>query len=135
MYEGLIEFIESSIFGLANKITSEEENGLKQLHSILGMLLGFAEKNPGMTRVLIGDALVHEHERLQARINQLHDRIEATLKQCLRVAATQGHDEPDPAVRANLLISYVTGRWHQYAKSGFKRLPTEQWEKQWPLLV
>jgi TetR/AcrR family transcriptional regulator len=135
MFEGLIEFIETSLFGLANKITAEEENGLKQLHAILSMLLGFAEKNPGMTRVLIGDALVNENERLQARINQLHDRMEATLKQCLRVAATQGHDEPDPAVRANVLMCYVAGRWHQYAKSGFKRKPTEGTEKQLPLLI
>jgi len=135
MFEGLIEFIESSIFGVANKITSEEENGLKQLHAILMMLLGFAEKNPGMTRVLIGDALVYEHQRLQARINQLHDRIEATLRQCLRVAATQGHEEPEPAARANMLLCYVAGRWHQYAKSGFKRLPTEMWDKQWALLL
>ena len=73
MYEGLIEFIEESLFGLVNKITGEEENGAKQLHAILAMLLGFAEKNPGMTRVLIGDALVNEDPRLQARINQLHD--------------------------------------------------------------
>src|SRR3972149_5713411 len=133
MFEGLIEFIETSIFGLANKITSEEENGLKQLHAVLGMLLGFAEKNPGMTRVLTGDALVNEHERLQARINQLHDRIEATLRQCLRVAANQGHDEPDPAARANVLLCYVIGRWHQYAKSGFKRSPPAQWAKHRPL--
>ena len=89
MFEGLIEFIEESVFGLVNKITGEEENGAKQLHAILAMLLGFAEKNPGMTRVLIGDALVNEDPRLQARINQLHDKLEATLKQCLRVAATQ----------------------------------------------
>jgi TetR/AcrR family transcriptional regulator len=135
MFEGLIEFIETSLFGLANKITSEEENGLKQLHAILAMLLGFADKNPGMTRVLIGDALVNENERLQARINQLHDRIEATLRQCLRVASTQGHDEPEPAARANVLMCYVTGRWHQYAKSGFKRLPSEQWDKQWGQLI
>jgi TetR/AcrR family transcriptional regulator len=135
MFEGLIEFIETSLFGLVNQITAEEENGLKQLHAILAMLLGFAEKNPGMTRVLIGDALVNENQRLQARINQLHDRIEATLKQCLRVASTQGYDEPEPAARANLMVCYVTGRWHQYAKSGFKRLPSEQWEKQWSRLV
>ena len=135
MFEGLIEFIETSIFGVANKITSEEEDGVKQLHAILAMLLGFADKNPGMTRVLIGDALVNENERLQARINQLHDRIEATLKQCLRVATTQGHEEADPAARANVLMCYVIGRWHQYAKSGFKRLPADQWEKQWRLLV
>jgi len=138
MFEGLIEFIEETLFGLVNKITAEEENGLKQIHAILSSLLGFAEKNPGMTRVLVGDALVNEDERLQARINQLHDRLEATLKQCLRVAATQGHEAPggtDPGPQANLLLCYVMGRWQQYAKSGFKRKPTELWEKQWPLLA
>ncbi|MCC6474264.1 MAG: nucleoid occlusion factor SlmA [Burkholderiales bacterium] len=135
MYEGLIEFIESSIFGVANRIASEEENGLKQLHALLSLLLSFAEKNPGMTRVLIGDALVHENPRLQARINQVHERIEATLRQCLRVASTQGHEEPEPAARASLLMCWVTGRWHQYAKGGFKRLPTEGWEKVWPILI
>jgi TetR/AcrR family transcriptional regulator len=135
MFEGLIEFIENSIFGLVNKITAEEENGLKQIHAILASLLGFAEKNPGMTRVLIGDALVTEDARLQARINQLHDRLEATLKQCLRVAATQDEQESDPAAKANLLLCYVVGRWQQFAKSGFKRTPAELWEKQWPLLV
>jgi TetR/AcrR family transcriptional regulator len=135
MFEGLIEFIENSIFGLVNKITAEEENGVKQIHAILASLLGFAEKNPGMTRVLIGDALVNEDARLQARINQLHDRLEATLKQCLRVAATQDDQESDPVAKANLLLCYVVGRWHQFAKSGFKRTPAELWEKQWPLLV
>ncbi|HYT16172.1 MAG TPA: nucleoid occlusion factor SlmA [Burkholderiales bacterium] len=135
MFEGLIEFIEQSLFGLMNKITAEEDNGLKQIHAILASLLSFAEKNPGMTRVLTGDALVNEDERLQTRINQLHDRLEATLKQCLRVAATQGHEEPDPTAKANLLLCYVIGRWQQFAKSGFKRLPSELWDKQWPLLV
>jgi TetR/AcrR family transcriptional regulator len=141
MYEGLIEFIEQTVFGLANKIVAEEENGLAQLRGIVAMLLGFAEKNPGMTRVLIGDALVNEDERLQARINQLHDRIEATLKQCLRLAATQAGDSApaadaaDPAPRANLILAYVVGRWHQFAKSGFRRKPTELAERQWPLLA
>jgi len=140
MFEGLIEFIEQTLFGLVNKITAEEENGLKQLHAILASLLGFAEKNPGMTKVLTGDALVNEDERLQARINQLHDRLEATLKQCLRVAASQGAEAgvqaaPDPSAHANMLLCYVVGRWHQFAKSGFRRLPTELWEKQWSLLV
>jgi len=139
MYEGLIEFIESSVFGLANKITAEQESGVQQLHSTIAMLLGFAEKNPGMTRVLIGDALVNENERLQARINQLHDRIEATLKQCLRVASTQQAEgdvsEPDPAVRANMILCYVIGRWHQFAKSGFKRRPTEGFDAQAPYLI
>src|SRR5512134_1903210 len=141
MFEGLIEFIEESLFGLINKITGEEEDGAKQLHAILAMLLGFAEKNPGMTRVLIGDALVNEDPRLQARINQLHDKLEATLKQCLRVAATQGVEsggaatEDESTPRANALLCYVVGRWHQFEKSGFKRLPTAGFEKQAPLLI
>jgi TetR/AcrR family transcriptional regulator len=141
----LIEFIEKTLFSLVNKITADEEDGLKQVHAILASLLSFAEKNPGMTRVLIGDALVNEDERLQARINQLHDRLEATLKQCLRMADTQGRDDPvhagdahaapDEGARANLLLCYVIGRWQQFAKSGFKRHPSELWDKQWPLLV
>ena len=145
MFEGLIEFIEQSVFGLINKITTDEDDGLKQIQAILSSLLGFAEKNPGMTRVLVGDALVNEDERLQVRINQLHDRLEATLKQCLRVAVTQGKaasagesgvdPAADPGPRANLLLCYVIGRWQQYAKSGFKRIPSELWEKQWPLLA
>ncbi|HXC40259.1 MAG TPA: nucleoid occlusion factor SlmA [Burkholderiales bacterium] len=150
MFEGLIEFIESSIFGVANKITADEENGLKQLYAMVNMLLGFAETNPGMTRVLIGDALVNENDRLQARINQLMDRIEATLKQCLRLAATQAveaaqaaggdtakppESAADPSPQANLILCYVIGRWHQFAKSGFKKKPTEGADKQLPLLL
>jgi TetR/AcrR family transcriptional regulator len=137
MFEGLIEFIEETLFGLINKITGEEKSGLKQLEAITVMLLGFAQKNRGMTRVLIGDALVHENERLQLRINQLHDRVEATLKQALRFAAGQ-HElraTPDPAARANLIMSYVTGRWHQFAKSGFKRDPMQYWNEQWRSLL
>jgi TetR/AcrR family transcriptional regulator len=137
MYEGLIGFIEESVFGLINKIGTEQESGLKQAHATAAMLLSFAEKNPGMTRVLIGDVLLNEDERLQARINQLHDRLEATLKQSLRLAATQGEIDKntDVAAQANLMLAYITGRWHQYAKSGFKRLPTELWQKQGPMLL
>ena len=137
MFEGLIEFIESSLFGLINKITAEETNGLKQVHGILAMLLGFAEKNPGMTRVLIGDALVNEDERLQHRINQLHDRLETTLKQCLRFAANAKEipENADVVAHANLMLAFVVGRWHQYAKSGFKRDPLEAWPPQWRALV
>ena len=100
-------------------------------------LLGFAKKNPGMTRVLIGDALVNEDERLQARINQLHDRLEATLKQSLRFAVSEKQipENTDAAAQANLMIAFVVGRWHQFAKSGFRRDPTEQWAAQWPALV
>ena len=137
MYEGLIGFVEETVFGLINKISAEQESGLKQTHAIASMLLSFAEKNPGMTRVLIGDALVNEDERLQTRINQLHDRLEATLKQSLRLAATQGEIDKDADVtaQANLMLAYIIGRWHQFAKSGFKRLPTELWQKQGPMLL
>jgi TetR/AcrR family transcriptional regulator len=137
MFEGLIEFIEETLFGLINKITSEEKSGLKQLESIVAMLLGFAQKNRGMTRVLIGDALVHENERLQLRINQLHDRVETTLKQALRFAAGQNElpAAADPSARANLIMSFVAGRWHQFAKSGFKRDPMQYWNEQLRLLI
>ena len=137
MFEGLIEFIEESIFGLINKITTDEKSGVKQLEAMLTMLLGFAKKNPGMTRVLIGDALVNENERLQTRINQLHDRLEASIKQALRFASNQNElpADMDAAAQANLLMCYVTGRWHQYAKSGFKREPMEHWAGQWRELI
>ena len=137
MFEGLIGFIEETIFGLVNKITAEQQSGLGQLEAILSMLLGFARKNRGMTRVLIGDALVNENERLQLRINQLHDRLEATLKQCLRFAATEKEipESVDPAAHANLLLCFVVGRWHQFAKSGFKRDPMELWAQQWKQLI
>ncbi len=132
MFEGLIEFIEQTLFGFINKISSEETGGMKQIEAILSLLLGFASKNPGMTRVLIGEALVHENERLQGRINQLQDRLEATLKQCLRFARSQEEiGEIDEAMEANLLMCFVVGRWHQYAKSGFRRDPMEFWPAQW----
>ena len=133
MFEGLIEFIEQTLFALINKITSEEKSGTRQMEAIVGVLLGFSQKNKGMTRVLIGDALVHEDEKLQARINQLHDRLEAALKQAVRFGVTQNeiHAETDAAACANLILSFVTGRWHQFAKSGFKRDPAELWNRQW----
>jgi TetR/AcrR family transcriptional regulator len=137
MFEGLIEFIEQTVFTLLNKIAAEEKSGLRQIEAMIGVLLGFAQKNRGMTRVLIGDALVNEDERLQARINQLHDRLEATLKQALRFGATQQEIAAgvDAAAQANLLMSFVTGRWHQFAKSGFKRDPVELWKLQWRQLL
>jgi TetR/AcrR family transcriptional regulator len=137
MYEGLIEFIEQTLFALINKITSEEKSGTRQIDAIVGVLLGFAQKNRGMTRVLIGDALVHENERLQARINQLHDRLEAALKQAIRFGVTQKEiaEDVDATACANVILSFVTGRWHQFAKSGFKRDPVELWPKQWQQLM
>ncbi len=136
MFEGLIEFIEQTVFGLVNKITTEEQDGLKQVEGILALLLGFAQKNRGMTRVLIGDALVNEDERLQQRINQFLDRVETTLKQSLRIAATQGRLDADADIgaHANLLLCYVVGRWNQFGKSGYTRDPMAQWPQQWSIL-
>jgi TetR/AcrR family transcriptional regulator len=137
MFEGLIGFIEQTLFALVNKITSEEKSGVRQLETILGILLAFAQKNRGMTRVLVGDALVNEDERLQTRINQLHERLEAALKQALRFGVSQGEiaQEVDIAAQANLMMSFVMGRWHQFARSGFKRDPVELWAKQWRQLM
>ena len=137
MFEGLIEFIEQTVFSLINKITQEEKSGVKQIEEIVSMLLSFAQKNRGMTRVLIGDALVNENERLQQRINQLLDRIETTLKQSLRMATTQGEmgEAVDVGAHANLLVCYVIGRWLLFAKSGFAREPMAQWPAQLAILL
>jgi TetR/AcrR family transcriptional regulator len=121
MYEGLIEFIEQTLFGLIARITADTPSPAAQVEAILNVLLNFAAKNPGMTRVLIGDALVHENERLQKRINQIHDRIEAQLRQCLRLSGDKQSELSAPL--ANLLQCVVVGRWHQFAKSGFARAP------------
>jgi TetR/AcrR family transcriptional regulator len=136
MFEGLIEFIESSIFGLINQITDQQENGLSQAQAMVGMLLNFSETNPGMTRVMIGDALINEDERLQTRMNQFMERIELALKQALRVAVSQGQsDEANVALRANMIASFVVGRWHRFAKTGFKQNPSENAQTQIALLL
>ncbi|MBA2673499.1 nucleoid occlusion factor SlmA [Ramlibacter sp.] len=132
MFEGLIEFIEQTVFTLVNQITERDAEGGAQAGRIVAMLLQFAEKNPGMTRVMVGDALVYENERLQQRMNQFFDKIEASLRQCLRGAA-----EADPAsttptleaqVRASMLTAFVVGRLQRFARSGFKRQPSEHLE-------
>jgi TetR/AcrR family transcriptional regulator len=136
MFEGLIDFIETTVFGLINQITEQQENGLSQVQAITGMLLNFAERNPGMTRVIIGDALVNEDERLQQRMNQFIERIELAMKQSLRVAATQGEaKEAEVTIRANMISSYVLGRWHRFAKNGFKQSPSEGAQAQIAMLL
>jgi len=137
MFEGLIEFIETTVFGLINEISVKETSGLKQARSIIAMLLDFAQTNRGMTRVLIGDALVNENERLQERMNQMFERIEASLKQSYRLAVTE-HELPesfDPASRASLVVAFVLGRWHRFAKSGFRKAPADGLEAQLPALL
>ena len=128
MFEGLIEFIESSVFTLVNQILEREGSGAEQSQRIVAVLLQFGEKNPGMTRVMVGDALVFEHERLTARMNLFFDRVESQLRQSMRLAAEAG-GSPTPTVDAQALASALTalavGRLQRYARSGFKRLPTE----------
>ena len=129
MFEGLIEFIEHSVFSLINQITEREgaaadiavgADGARQAAKIIVMLLQFAEKNPGMARVMVGDALVFENERLQQRMNLFFDKVEAALKQALR--GDSGHDAQ---VRAAVLAAFSVGRLQRFVRSGFKRLPTE----------
>lgn len=139
MFEGLIDFIEKSVFTLTNQIVEREQGvdaGRRQCARIVAMLVQFAERNPGMARVMVGDALVFENERLQQRMNQLFDKIEATLKQCLRDAAlpSASGSTPNPSptpsadaqVRAAVLTAFVMGRLQRFVRSGFKRLPSEQ---------
>ncbi|MBL1162244.1 MAG: nucleoid occlusion factor SlmA [Chlorobi bacterium] len=137
MYEGLIEFIETGLFSVINRINAEEQSGVRQAEMIVALLLGFAQKNRGLTRVLIGDALVNEDDRLQARINQLLDRVEASLKQAWRVAATSNElpQGEDAGAAANLCLCYAIGRWQLFVKSGFAREPMAQWAQQWPMLL
>ncbi|HET6788762.1 MAG TPA: nucleoid occlusion factor SlmA [Aquabacterium sp.] len=128
MFEGLIEFIEQTLFTLANQIVEREPDPAAQIGRVLTVILQFGEKNPGMSRVMAGDALVFEHERLATRMNQCVDRLESLLRQsCKALADQQG--SPTPTVyahaRASLAISMALGRLHRFVRTGFKRLPTE----------
>ncbi|MEO7853451.1 MAG: nucleoid occlusion factor SlmA [Rubrivivax sp.] len=131
MFEGLIEFIESSVFSLVNQIAEREAQGSAQTQRIVTVLLQFGEKNPGMTRVMVGDALVFEHERLTSRMNLFFDRVESQLRQTLRYSAeSAGSSTPtvDAQALASVLTAFSVGRLQRYARSGFKRLPTEHLE-------
>ena len=128
MFEGLIEFIEQSVFTLINQIAEREPAGPAQAGRIVAMLIQFAEKNPGMTRVMVGDALVFENERLQQRMNQFFDKVEASLKQCLRSSADAPTPTVDAQVRASVLTAFIVGRLQRFARSGFKRVPSEHLE-------
>jgi len=128
MFEGLIEFIEQSVFTLINQITEREPAGPGQAGRIVTMLIQFAEKNPGMTRVMVGDALVFENDRLQQRMNQFFDKVESSLKQCLR-SADAATPTVDAQVRASVLTAFIVGRLQRFARSGFKRVPSEHLEQ------
>ena len=144
MFEGLIDFIEQTVFTLVQQITGRDvpdpdqpaEGGRRQAARIVALLLQFGERNPGMVRVMVGDALVFEHERLQQRMNQFFDRIESTLRQCLRAGAA-GSATPtvDAQVAASVLAAFAVGRLQRYARSGFKRLPTEHLDASLALIL
>jgi TetR/AcrR family transcriptional regulator len=146
MFEGLIEFIEQSVFTLINQIQAREaqqgasdaSTGLRQSAKIVGMLLQFAERNPGMARVMVGDALVFENERLQQRMNQLFDKVESALKQCLLhgdEASGSATPTVDAQVRAGALAAFVAGRMQRFVRSGFKRQPSEHLDASLALLL
>jgi TetR/AcrR family transcriptional regulator len=138
MFEGLIEFVEQSVFTLVNQISEREAPGAQQAQKILTVLLQFGEKNPGMTRVMVGDALVFENDRLLTRMNQFFDRIESQLRQSLRAAAEAGGSATptvDANAHASILTAFAVGRLQRYARSGFKRTPTEHLDAALRLLV
>ncbi|OAZ97208.1 nucleoid occlusion factor SlmA [Halomonas sp. G11] len=136
MFEGLIDFIEESIFARITRILEEVPDATNRCGTILSLVLGFAEKNPGLARVMGGDVLTGETARLRHRIHQLFERLEAQFKQILREAELREGRRPSiPAsAAANLLIAHAEGRISQYVRSDFKRLPTDYWDDQWTLL-
>ena len=136
MFEALIEFIENTIFSRITQIMSEEMQADKRCEMILGLILTFSERNPGITRILTGDPLAGETERLRQRVTQLFDRIEAQLRQIIREMPLRGEQKTstDPIVAANLLLSLVEGRIGQYVRSNFERKPTTEWDGQWQVI-
>ncbi len=128
MFEGLIDFIEHSVFGLVNQIAEREGDGAQKAARMITVMLQFGEKNPGMARVMVGDALVFEHERLHQRMNQLFERIESALRQVLRAAAEANKSATptaDAQVRAAVLMAFALGQLQRFTRSGFKRSPLD----------
>lgn len=137
MFEALIEFIEETVFGLVARILAEQSGAAARCEKILSVLLGFSARNPGLSRILVGDALTGENERLRTRINQFYDRLETQLKQILREAELKNElpvGNPS-AASANLMLAVTEGRMNQFVRSGFKQSPLERWEQQWALLA
>ncbi|MGH8120481.1 MAG: nucleoid occlusion factor SlmA [Gammaproteobacteria bacterium] len=136
MFEALIDFAEESVFGIINTILAQDKTAVGRCEKILRLLLGFAERNPGITRVLLGDALVGEHERLRARVNQFFERIETQFRQILREAnlANDVRTVAPIDATANHMAALAEGMMSRYARSEFTRRPTAHWEEQWPVL-
>jgi len=124
MFEGLLDFIEQAIFSLAQQLQDREPDGRVRSRKLVGLLLQFGEKNPGMARVMVGDALVHENERLQQRMALFFDKVESTLKHNLR-NENSATPTVDAQAQASVLTSFCVGRLQRFARSGFKRMPTE----------
>jgi len=140
MFEGLIDFVEQSCMGLIRQVTDREPEGPNQARRIVSLILQFAEKNPGMCRVMTGDALILEHERLQQRVNLLMDKIEAQLRQSLREAqagdaVADARTTADIQVRASVLLAFVLGRLQRHVRTGFARKPTEHLQESLARLV
>ena len=138
MFEGLIEFIEQSVFSLVNQIADRESDAAVRTRRLVVLVLQFGEKNPGMTRVMVGDALVFENDRLQERMNQFFDKLKSSFKQTLRDAASaNGAATPtvDAQVRASVITAFMVGRLQRFARSGFKRLPSEHLDASLAILL
>jgi TetR/AcrR family transcriptional regulator len=133
MFEGLIEFIEETLFSRINKIMDEEKEAATRCQLVLHLILGFAEKNPGITRLLNGDALLGEQERLRDRIAKLFERLESQLKQILRERKLREGKSlaVDEAILANMLICFVDGKINQFVRTKFERKPTHQFGEHW----
>jgi TetR/AcrR family transcriptional regulator len=138
MFEGLIDFIEHSVFSLINQIAERDGDGAQKAARMITVLLQFGEKNPGMARVMVGDALVFENERLHQRMNQLFERVESALRQVLRAAA-EAHQSATPTadaqVRAAALVSYALGSLQRFTRSGFKRSPLDHLDASLALML
>lgn len=137
MFEGLIEFVEETMFSRINMILAEEQTALKRCQKILTLLLTFTARNPGITRILTGDALAGESERLRHRVAQLFDRLETQLKQIVREAEMREGLRPiiSAGATANLMLASAEGRISQFVRSSFKRAPTVDWQEQWELMA
>jgi TetR/AcrR family transcriptional regulator len=133
MFEGLIEFIEETIFARVGGILNDEPDAINQCYRIISLTLAFAEKNTGISRLLNGDALAAENERLQQRVAQLFNRLETQLKQLLREAelSQQLDIKPSITIAVDLMMSLLEGKISQFVRSEFKQLPTTHWQQQW----
>lgn len=137
MYEGLIEFIEDALLSRVNMIMDQEKDTLTRINHVLVLLLTFAERNPGMCRILSGDALQGEQDRLRERVQLLFQKLEAQIKQILRERKLREGKgfAIDEAILASLLLALFDGKMMQYIRSNFKQLPTQEFEKQWQFIA